>query len=102
MKLSSAQSTFATRKPVREQEKEQSLRQRTSVGDEHARRATHRAVGVAAFLHLDQAPDTEEMPAGEAYGLERDAGADEALVVVQRRDYGEQRRAELLHQDPRK
>lgn len=52
-----------------------------------------------ALLHLDEAPDAEEVPTGEPDGLEGDAGADGAGVVVDMGNNGEEDFADGLHEE---
>lgn len=57
----------------------------TLIGQQHCLRSTQRTVVLAPLLHLDETADAEEVPARQADGLERDRHADEARVVVERR-----------------
>lgn len=63
-----------------------------------ARAAAHGALALSAFLHLDEAPHAEEVCAGQADGFEGDGGADDACVVVDVWDDGEEAFGEGLHE----
>lgn len=70
----------------------------TSTRLQHDRRPTARTRAFPPLLHLHKTPHAEEVPAVEPDGAEGEVGADEAAVVVERGDDGDERLAEGLKQ----
>ena len=83
MKLSSAQSTLATKASGQLNFSLEKKAGQTFVSDENTWCPAYGAIRFASLLHLDQTPYTEQVAAIQTYWFERNACTNNARIIVQ-------------------